>query len=200
MTDFRKVEELLQLTNFFYDTCFVDGDLIRELARRSIQNFETRVNFLRNNNHICYVKNMNSFFKSFRGSTCDTTLSRTANLERNLITCSERVKHIQPKNIYQLRETLFDKLDSLNIPDRKDPKLFKSLAVLIAILFASKVRGIKEIKLQRQGKTCPFISLNFVKSNTRNHSSLQFRSLTLDTLYPLLPVPLKVWQRKAKHK
>ena len=176
------------------------GDLIGELARRSTQNFETRVKLLRKNNHICYVNNMNSFLKSFRGSTCDTTFSKTGNLERHLITCSERVKHIQQKNFYQSRETLFDKLDSLNIPDRKDPKLFKSLAVLIAIFFASMVRCIKEIKLQKQGKTCPFISLNFVKSNTRNHSSLQFRSSTLDTLYPLLPVPLKVWQRKAKHK
>ena len=129
MTDIRKVEELLQLTNFFYDTGFVDGDLIGELARRSNRNFKTRIKLLRNNNHICYVNNMNSFFKSFRGSTCETTFSKTGNLERHLITFSERVKHIHPKTIYQLRETLFDKLDSFNIPDREDPKLFKYLAV-----------------------------------------------------------------------
>ena len=50
-------------------------------------------------------------------------------MERHLITCSERVKHIYPKNKYQLRETLFEKLDSFNIPYREDQKLFKNLAV-----------------------------------------------------------------------
>ena len=40
-----------------------------------------------------------------------------------------RVKHIYPKNVYQLRETLFEKLDSFNIPYREDQKLFKNLAV-----------------------------------------------------------------------
>ena len=129
MTDFRKVEEMLQLTVFLYGIDFVDGDSIGELARRSIQIFETTVKFLLNSSHICYVNNMNSFFKSFRGSTFDTTFSKSGNLERHLITCSERVKHIQPTNFYQSRKTLFDKLDSLNIPDKEDPKLFKSLAV-----------------------------------------------------------------------
>ena len=129
MTDIRKVDEMLQLTIFLHDIDFVDGDLIGEFARGSIQNFETRVKIIRNSNHICYVNNLNSFFKSFHGSTCDTMFSKTGNLERNLITCSERIKHIHPKNIYQLRETLFDKLDSFNFSDREDPKLFKNLAI-----------------------------------------------------------------------
>ena len=165
----------------------MDGDLIGELAQRSVQTFETRVKLLRKNNQICYVKKMNSFFKSFRGSTCDTRFSKIGSFERLLITCSERVKHIHPKNIYQLRETLFDKLDSLNNPDREDPKLFKNLAVLIANLFASKVRGIKEKKLQKQWKTCPLISLNFVKPNTRTYSSLQVRSWTPCILFYQCP-------------
>ena len=72
---------------------------------------------------------MNSLFKSFRCSTLDAIFSETENLERHLITCSERVKHIYPKNVYQLRETLFEKLDSFNIPYRKDQKLFENLTV-----------------------------------------------------------------------
>ena len=39
------------------------------------------------------------------------------------------MKHIYPKNVYQLRETLFDKLDSFNIQYRDDQKLFNILAV-----------------------------------------------------------------------
>ena len=129
MTDIPRVEEMLQLNIFLHDIDFVDGELIGELARISIQKFEKSVKFLRYNNHICYVSDMNSFFKSFRCSLYDTIVSKTGNLEGRLVTCSERVKHIYPKNVYQLRETLFEKLDSFNIPYREDQKLFKNLAI-----------------------------------------------------------------------
>ena len=39
------------------------------------------------------------------------------------------MKHIYPKNLYQLRETLFDKLDSFDIQYTDDQKLFINLAV-----------------------------------------------------------------------
>ena len=97
MTDNPKVEEMLQLNIFLYEIDFVDGELIGELVRRSFQKFEKSVKHLRYNNHICYVSDMNSLFTSFRCSTCDTIFSKTGNLERHLITCSERVKHIYPK-------------------------------------------------------------------------------------------------------
>ena len=45
MTDIPKVEDLLQLNIFLYDIDFVDGELIGELLRRSIQNFEKKSNF-----------------------------------------------------------------------------------------------------------------------------------------------------------
>ena len=126
-TDIPKVE-MLQLNVFLYDSDFVDGELIGELAQKSIQKFEKSVKLLRYNNHICYISDMKSFFKTFRCSSCDTNFSKTGNLERHLITCSKRVKHIYPKNVYQLGETLFEKLDSFNIPYRQDQKLFKNLA------------------------------------------------------------------------
>ena len=65
MTDIPKMEEMLQLNIFLYDIAFVDGELIEELAR-SVQKFEKSVKLLRYNNHICYVSDMNSFFKFFR--------------------------------------------------------------------------------------------------------------------------------------
>ena len=76
MTDIPKVEEMLQLNIFLYDIDFVDGELIGELARRSIQKFEKSVKLLRYNNHICYVNNINAFFKAFRCTTCDTFFQR----------------------------------------------------------------------------------------------------------------------------
>ena len=39
------------------------------------------------------------------------------------------MKHIYPKSVYQLRETLFDKLDSFHIQYTDDQKLFSNLAV-----------------------------------------------------------------------
>ena len=126
--DIPKVEELLQLNIFLYDINFVDGELIGELCRRSIQKYENSVKLLRYNNHICYVNNI-ALFKAFRCTTCDTIFSKTGNLERHLVTCSDRVKHIYPKNVYELRETLFEKLDAFNIPYRNELKLFRNLAM-----------------------------------------------------------------------
>ena len=45
MTDILKVEDLLQLNIFLYDIDFVDGELIGELARKSIQKFEKASKF-----------------------------------------------------------------------------------------------------------------------------------------------------------
>ena len=129
MTDIPKAEDLMQLNVFLYDIDFVDGELIGELCRRSIQKFEKSVNLLRYNNHICYVNNINALFKAFRCTTCDTFFSKTGNLERHLVTCSDRVKHVYPKNVYELRETLFEKLDAFNIPHKNEQKLFKYLAI-----------------------------------------------------------------------
>ena len=129
MTDIPKDEDLMQLNIFLYDIDFVDGELIGELCRRSIQKCEKGVKLLRYNNHICYVNNINALFKAFRCTTSDTFFSKTGNLERHLVTCSDLVKHFYPKNVYELRETLFEKLDAFSIPYKNEQKLFKNLAI-----------------------------------------------------------------------
>ena len=129
LNDIPKVEDLLKLNLFLYDIDFVQGELIGELCRRSIQKLEKSVKLLRYNNHICYVNNFNALPKAFRCTTCDTFFSKTGSLERHLVTCSDRLKHIYPKNVYELRETLFEKLDAFNIPYRNEQKLFKNLAI-----------------------------------------------------------------------
>ena len=50
-------------------------------------------------------------------------------LERHLVAGSARVKHIYPKNVYELRETLFEKLDAFNNPYRNEQKLFNNMAI-----------------------------------------------------------------------
>ena len=78
------------------------------------------------NGHICYVDKIHALFKAFRCPTCDTFFQKTENLEGHSVRCSERVKHIDPKNEYQLRlrETLFDKLGSFDIQYTDHQKLF----------------------------------------------------------------------------
>ena len=61
-----------------------------------------------------------------------------------LITCSERVKHIYPKNVYELIETLFEKLDAFNTPYRKEKKMFKNLAIFDFEFICVKEEAYKE--------------------------------------------------------
>ena len=115
MNDIPTVEDLLTLIILLYDIDIVDGNIVGELARRSVQECENTVRLLRYNIHICYVSNITAVFQAFCCPNCDTFFTKTFNLERKLTTCSERVKNVYPRNVYQIRETLFDKLDSFGM-------------------------------------------------------------------------------------
>ena len=129
MDDIPSVEDIVAINNFIYDIDFIDGTMVGELARLSIKKYEKSVQLIRYNSQICYVDNIHALFKAFRCSTCDAYFQKTGNLERHLVRCSERVRHIYPKNVYKLRETLFDKLDSFDIQYKDDQRLFTNLAV-----------------------------------------------------------------------
>ena len=103
--------------------------MVVELAQRSIKKYEKNVQLIRYKSHICYVDNIHALFKAFRCPTCDTYLQKTGKMKRHFVRCSERVKHVYPKKVYQLRETSFDKLDSFNIQYTDDQKLFNNLAL-----------------------------------------------------------------------
>ena len=129
MNDIPIVEDLLTLNILLYDLDIVDGNIVGGLARRSVQKYENTVRLLRYNNHICYVSNNNAVFQAFRCPNCDTFLSKTFSWERHLTACSERVKNVYPSNVYHIRETLFDKLDSFGIKYTSDQKLFEKIAI-----------------------------------------------------------------------
>ena len=125
------VDDKARINIFLYVIDLTDGAMVGELARRSIKKYEKNVQLIQYNSHICYVDNIHALFKAFRSPTCDTYFQKPGNLERHLVRCSERLKHIYPKNVYQLRETLFDKLDSFNVQYTDDQKLFNNLAVFV---------------------------------------------------------------------
>ena len=74
------------------------------------------------------MNNINVVFQYFRCSNCDTFFNKTFNVERHLTTCNERVKNVYPRNVYQIRKTIFDKLDSFSIKYTSEQTLFKKLA------------------------------------------------------------------------
>ena len=129
MNDIPIVEDLLTVNIVLYDIDIVDGNIIGELARRSLQKYNNTVRLLRYNNHVCYVSNINAVFEAFRCHNCDTFFNITFNLERHLTICSERVKNVYLRNVYQIRETIFDMLDSFGIMYTSQQKIFKNLAI-----------------------------------------------------------------------
>ena len=123
MDDILSVEDIVGISISIYDIDLIDVAMVGELARRSMKRHEKNVQLIRCNSRLCYVDKIHALFKAFSCPTCDTYFQKTGNFERHF-RCSERVKHIYPKNVYQLRETLFDKLDSFNIQYTDDQKLF----------------------------------------------------------------------------
>ena len=129
MNDILFVEGLLTLSILLNDIDIVDGNIIAELSRRSVQKYGNTVRLLRYNKHICYEKNINVVFQYFRCPNCDTFFNRTFNLERHITTCKEGVKNIYPRNVHQIQETLFDSWTLSVSSTRVKKKLFKKLAI-----------------------------------------------------------------------
>ena len=123
------IEELIKQHIFIYDFDIEDGEIIGELVRRSVERYDENIKLLRYNNHICYVNDINKFFKKFRCPSCDVFFNHSGHFNRHLKTCKERVKNIYPRGVYSLRETLFEKLDNFSIAYPEDYTLFKNLAV-----------------------------------------------------------------------
>ena len=129
MNDIPTLEDLLTLNILLYDIDIVDGNIVEEVARQSVPKYENTLRLLRYNNHTCYVNNINAVLQSLCCPDCDTFFNKTFNLKRHLTTCSDRVKNVYPSNVYQIRETLFENLDSFGIKYTSKQKLFKCLAI-----------------------------------------------------------------------
>ena len=145
MNDILFVEDL---NIVLYDIDIVDGNIIGELARRSVQKYKNTVRLLRYNNHICYVNNINAVFQSFRCPNCDNFSNKTFNFEGHLTTCSGRVKNVYPKNVFQTQETLFDKLDSFEIENTNEQALLKNLAIFDFESICVQEKASKTLKQQ----------------------------------------------------
>ena len=54
------------------------------------------------------------------------------------------MRHIYPKNVYELRETFFEKLERFNFAVSEDNKLFKNLAIFDFESIVVPTEGLKE--------------------------------------------------------
>ena len=122
------VEDIVQTDILLFNIDFLDRSVIGELARWSVGKISIFVELLRFNCHSCYVSITNTLFKTHRCRLCDYFIKRTYNLEQHLITCKERIQHVFPKKVYQLRETLFGKQVSFKNPYSDDQELFENIA------------------------------------------------------------------------
>ena len=128
MKDIPIIEQLLFLNILLYDFDIVEGNNVGELVWRKLPKYENTVRLLRYNLHLRYVSNINAVIQSFPCPISDTFSNRLTNLEPKLITCSERVKKIHPRNVYQIPEAIIVKLDCFEIKYTTEQKLIGNLA------------------------------------------------------------------------
>ena len=83
MNDNPFVEDLLTLNILLHDIHILDGNIIGEFARRSVEKNKNTVQILTYNNQICYVNKIDAVFKSNRCPSSDTFFNKASNLERH---------------------------------------------------------------------------------------------------------------------
>ena len=80
MNNIPIVKNRLLLQILLYEINIVEGNIIGELVRWSMQKHEYTVRLLRYNNHIYYVSNINATFQFFCCPHCDTFFKKPFNL------------------------------------------------------------------------------------------------------------------------
>ena len=73
------------------------------------------------------------------------------------------MKQIYPKNVYKLRETLFEKLEGLNFPVSEDNKILNILAIFNFESICVATEELKKHKLQPGLENMFHFSLYIIK-------------------------------------
>ena len=122
MNNIPSFEDLFLLTIVLYDIDKLNGNLIGELARLSLQKYENSVRLLRYNNQIRLRNSIKAVFQSSCCPKCGTFCTRVPKVERPLNKSNGRVKNVHPRNVCQIREKPLEKLDSSGIKYASDLK------------------------------------------------------------------------------
>ena len=191
------VREIVTKNILCYESDIVNGNFIGKLARRNMKNLENTVRLLRYSNHICCVNNIKAAIKSLLCPSCDFFFNKASRLESHQTTCSDRGKNLYGKNIYQVRETLFDKLYSFRITYTSEKKLIENLDVFYFESIWIQDNIFKDTNtLTWIGKHIP-ISLSISSNLIIESIFVQF--LTLTTLLRFLSEQQRDWLCKVKN-
>ena len=185
--DLPNVEEIVQRNIFIYDFDIQEGEYVEEIARRRTGTSDKTIQLLRFNNHSNHTNDIDSFFKCFRCPSSDTFFKRSEFLNKHLLRCKDRVKHIYPKKVYEFRETLFEKLEGLNLPVSEDNKLFKNLAILHFESICVRTEELKETQTTTWiGKHVPI--LVSISSNLIDEPIFLYNKDPQNLIFPTCPL------------
>ena len=120
------IDRNIQIYSVFFDE---ESEMFAELTRRSSMKRSKTTSLLRYENHICWTADINKFLKKFRCYVCDQFFDRSFNLLRHMQNCSENTQHKYPKGAYQLSETIFERLEEVNINVPQELRLFSHLII-----------------------------------------------------------------------
>ena len=113
-----------------YSVDYVRGQTVGELSRRSLHLYDSTCFLVRYNRHVCYIKNPKLLFKLYRCPNCSHFSEHPSWIEKHTTSCQNRVKDEYPGGVYNVKETLFEKLAEHNIIIPANLQLSKNVAVL----------------------------------------------------------------------
>jgi hypothetical protein len=91
----------------------VAGDC--EMIRRSLLIHQDTMNLNLYKNHLGYIKDMHLYSNSYMCTSCQKMWKSAWTLKRHMQTCNEKVKTIYKGGVYALPQTIFQKLEGVNV-------------------------------------------------------------------------------------
>ena len=128
--DIPTLEKLTDRSIQIYTNVLNDqSELLDELSRHSSMKRTLKTSLLRYENHISWTADVNRFLKKFRCYVCDQFFDKYFNLMRHMRNCSKNTHHKYPTGAYQLLESIFARLEDIEIFISQELRLFSHLIV-----------------------------------------------------------------------
>ena len=125
----KDFEDLTELIISIYDIELDNEKIFGVLSNWSIHYYSKSIKLLRYQNHICYTKDINAVFISFRCDNCNKFFPKHSNWRRHLPVCDNLVRNKYPSSAYHWKETVFKKLFQFDIIVPEKIRQFNSFAV-----------------------------------------------------------------------
>ena len=107
-----------------------DGTVCGEQLRRSLGLKTDTCHLLQIGKHVCYINNLETLFHRYKCVTCGKFFNHRGHLNRHTkLYCSDSVRNIYPGKIYNITQTIFEKLEEIGITVDKNDRLFSNFAI-----------------------------------------------------------------------